>query len=196
LQLKKVKASFFLTGNFYRNPEFKSLISQLKRDEHYLGAHSDKHLLYCDWIRRDSLLVTRADFERDLNANYDAMRSFGIEKTDAPFFLPPFEWYNSAITSWTKDQDLQLINFSPGTRSAADYTFPEMNERYLSSEKIYQSIIDYERKDPNGLNGFILLIHIGTDPRRTDKFYDRMDQLIDELKTKGYRFVRVDELLE
>jgi endoglucanase len=195
LQLKKVKASFFLTGNFYRNPEFKSLISQLKRDEHYLGAHSDKHLLYCDWIRRDSLLVTRDDFERDLNANYDAMRSFGIEKTDAPFFLPPFEWYNSAITSWTKDQDLQLINFSPGTRSAADYTFPEMNERYLSSEKIYQSIIDYERKDPNGLNGFILLIHIGTDPRRTDKFYDRMDQLIDELKTKGYRFVRVDELL-
>jgi endoglucanase len=196
LQLKKVKASFFLTGNFYRNPEFKSLISQLKRDEHYLGAHSDKHLLYCDWIRRDSLLVTRADFERDLNANYDAMRSFGIEKTDASFFLPPFEWYNSAITSWTKDQDLQLINFSPGTRSAADYTFPEMNERYLSSKKIYQSIIDYERKDPNGLNGFILLIHIGTDPRRTDKFYDRMDQLIDELKTKGYRFVRVDELLE
>ena len=172
------------------------MIRQLKRDGHYLGAHSDKHLLYCDWTRRDSLLVTRDDFERDLNDNYHAMRSFGIEKKDAPFFLPPFEWYNSSITSWTKDQGLQLINFSLGTRSAADYTFPEMNERYLSSEKIYRSIMDYEVKDPNGMNGFILLIHIGTDPRRTDKLYDRLDKLIDELKKKGYQLVRVDELLE
>jgi peptidoglycan/xylan/chitin deacetylase (PgdA/CDA1 family) len=196
LNLKKVKASFFLTGNFYRNPEFKSLLRQLKRDRHYLGAHSDKHLLYCDWTRRDSLLVTRDDFERDLNDNCHAMRSFGIEKKDAPFFLPPFEWYNSTITAWTKAQGLHLINFSPGTRSAADYTFPEMNERYLSSEKIYRSIIDYEVKDPDGMNGFILLIHIGTDPRRTDKFYDKLDELIDELKKKGYRFVRIDELLE
>jgi peptidoglycan/xylan/chitin deacetylase (PgdA/CDA1 family) len=196
LHQKKVKASFFLTGNFYRNPEFKSLIRQLKRDGHYLGAHSDKHLLYCDWTRRDSLLVTRDDFERDLNDNYHAMSSFGIEKKDAPFFLPPFEWYNSTITSWTKDQGLHLINFSPGTRSPADYTFPEMNERYLPSEKIYRSIIDCEVKDPNGMNGFILLIHIGTDPRRTDKFYDKLDELIDELKKKGYRFVRVDELLD
>jgi peptidoglycan/xylan/chitin deacetylase (PgdA/CDA1 family) len=71
-----------------------------------------------------------------------------------------------------------------------------MNERYLPSEKIYQSIMDYERKDPSGLNGFILLIHIGTDPRRTDKFYSRIDELIDELKKKGYQFVRVDEMLE
>jgi peptidoglycan/xylan/chitin deacetylase (PgdA/CDA1 family) len=172
------------------------VINQLKRDGHYLGAHSDKHLLYCDWTRRDSLLVTRNDFVRDLNDNYNAMKSFGIEKKDAPFFLPPFEWYNSTIASWTKGQGLQLINFSPGTRSAADYTFPEMNERYLSSEKIYQSIIDYERKDPNGMNGFILLIHIGTDPGRTDKFYHKVEELIDELKTKGYRFVRVDELLD
>ena len=172
------------------------MIKQLRRDGHYFGAHSDKHLLYCDWARRDSLLVTRDDFERDLNDNYKAMKSFGIEKKDAPFFLPPFEWYNSMIASWTRDQGLQLINFSPGTRSAADYTFPEMNERYLSSEKIYQSIIDYERKDPHGLNGFILLIHIGTDPRRMDKFYDKIDELIDELRAKGYRFVRVDELFE
>ncbi|NSW95911.1 MAG: cellulase, partial [Bacteroidales bacterium] len=44
LKDEKVKASFFLTGNFYRNPEFRSLVLKLKKEGHYLGSHSDRHL--------------------------------------------------------------------------------------------------------------------------------------------------------
>ena len=47
----------------------------------------------------------------------------------------------------------------------------------------------------HGLNGFILLVHIGTDPRRADKFYRYLPELIHELKADGYRFVKIDELL-
>ena len=65
---------------------------------------------------------------------------------------------------------------------------------YRSSADIYNSILKYESE--NNLNGFLLLSHIGTDPKRTDKFYDRLDNLIKELKKRGYEFVRVDELLE
>ncbi len=195
LQKNKVKAGFFLTGNFYSNPAFKSLINNLEQDGHYLGAHSDKHLLYADWTKRDSLLVTETEFKLDLQSNYERMTQFGIKKTDAPYFLPPYEWYNAAIAQWTKESGLQLINYSPGTRSTADYTYPGMAERYKSSDEIYKSIIKYESEDVNGLNGFILLIHVGTDPRRTDKFYDRLDKLLNELKSKGYAFVRIDKLL-
>ena len=42
----------------------------------------------------------------------------------------------------------------------------------------------------------MLLIHIGTHPDRTDKFYNRLDDLIKELKTRGYSFVRVDEMMK
>jgi hypothetical protein len=94
LKKQKVKASFFFTGRFYRNPAFKSAILRLRRDGHYLGAHSDEHLLYNDWNDRSKLLVSRAEFEKDLNKNYAAMREFGITKRSAPFFLPPFEWFN------------------------------------------------------------------------------------------------------
>ncbi|CAN5162186.1 hypothetical protein BH23BAC1_BH23BAC1_28070 [soil metagenome] len=189
------KAAFFLTGNFYQNPAFKSLIINLKKDGHYLGAHSDQHLLYADWTNRDSLLVSKKEFTRDLNNNYKRMEKFGIKKENASYFLPPYEWYNAQIAKWTREAGLQLINFTPGTRSTADYTFPEMNERYRSSEKIYNSIIDYEKEDPNGLNGFILLIHIGTDPRRTDKFYDKLDDLLTFLKNNNYKMVSLRELL-
>ena len=85
----KVKASFFFTGRFYRNPAFSSIIQQLKKQGHYLGAHSDQHLLYCDWIKRDSLLVTKQEFTNDLLENYSAMKKFGIQPRDARFFQHP-----------------------------------------------------------------------------------------------------------
>jgi hypothetical protein len=41
----------------------------------------------------------------------------------------------------------------------------------------------------------MLLMHIGTDPARSDKFYRHLPALIRELRRKGYGFVRIDELL-
>lgn len=195
LRKNRVKASFFFTGRFYANPEFRGLINKLTAENHYLGAHSDQHLLYCDWVKRDSLLVSREQFIGDLQMNYQRMQGFGISKSQAHYFLPPFEWYNAAIVEWTTAEGLQLVNFTHGTRSTADYTFPEMGKSYRTSDEIYSSILDYEKKDPHGLNGFILLVHIGTDPRRSDKFYFKLDRLIRELKGKGYRLVKIDELL-
>ncbi|NIG53083.1 glycoside hydrolase family 9 protein [Chitinophaga sp. Cy-1792] len=193
LKDKQVPGSFFLTGRFYRqNP---ALIRQLQADRHYLGSHSDAHLLYCDWTRRDSLLVTRTAFDKDITAAYKTMGSFGISKQEAPYFLPPYEWWNDTIASWAGKQGLKLVCFTPGTRSNADYTYPEM-KNYVGSEEIFQSILTYDNIQPTGLNGFLLLIHIGTDPRRKDKFYDRLPALIDTLKSRGYTFSRVDDLLK
>ena len=151
MKQQNIKASFFFTGDFYRKASFKPIIQQLKKEGHYLGAHSDKHLLYADWNKRDSLLVTKEQFKKDLLQNYTEMKQFGISKANAAFFLPPYEWY--------------------------------------------QSIIRYEQSHSAGLNGFILLVHIGTDPKRTDKFYLQLPKLLKELKQKGYQFKRVDELL-
>lgn len=195
LKSQKIPGSFFLTGNFYRNPDFKKLIYSLKSEGHYLGAHSDKHLLYCDWVNRDSLLVTKEEFIRDLENNNRVMKKFGISKKEAPYFLPPYEWYNDTLSIWTESMDLKIVNYTPGTLSHADYTTPDM-PNYRSSEVIYKSIIDFEGENENGLNGFILLSHIGTAPERVDKFYNYLDALIIELKTRGYQFVRIDELLD
>lgn len=195
LKNQNLKASFFLTGNFYRNPEFEKVIRKLKDEGNYLGSHSDRHLLYCDWTNRDSLLITGKEFREDMINSYRELERFGIGKTDALYFLPPYEWYNDSVSAWTAAMGLKIVNFSPGTRSNADYTYPEMGKSYLDSKSIFDSIIDFERGSENGLKGFILLVHIGTDPRRTDKFYTCLPDLITVLKNKGYRFVRIDELL-
>ncbi|MGZ5495760.1 MAG: hypothetical protein ACXWFO_03320, partial [Candidatus Aminicenantales bacterium] len=52
-----VRAGFFFTGDFYRTPEFEPVIRGLVADGHYLGPHSDRHLLYCPWDDREKTLV-------------------------------------------------------------------------------------------------------------------------------------------
>lgn len=190
-----IKASFFLTGRFYRTRTNRQIIERLKKDGHYLGAHSDAHLLYADWNDRNKTLVTRDQFDRDVNDNLAAMRPFGIDRKNVPFYMPPYEWYNREIAAWTEALGYRIVNFTPGTRSNADYTTND-DKNYISSEAIMQRIKEYEAKDPNGLNGFILLTHIGSGPKRTDKFHNQVDGLIAWLKEKGYEPVKIDELLK
>lgn len=187
LKRQNIKASFFFTGDFLR--ENKNLVQQLKTNGHYIGAHSDKHLLYCDWAKRDSLLVTKQQFLSDLKANFKELQALGIEKKDAPVFMPPYEWYNDSIAIWAKNVGLTLINFTSGTSSNADYTTPDM-KNYKTSQAIYDKILHFEKTNAAGLNGFILLLHVGAGEKRQDKFYHRLGSLISELKKRGYEFER------
>jgi peptidoglycan/xylan/chitin deacetylase (PgdA/CDA1 family) len=192
LDQEKIKASFFFTGDFYRNSRFKKIIQQLKSSGNYLSVHSNNHLLCCDWGNRDSLLISKETFDKDLIGNTRELLKFGIANKKK-IFLPAYEWYNDTIAGWTHQLGYQLMNYTPGTLSHADYT-TSSDKNYRSSDDIYRSIGDYEQKYPSGLNGFILLMHIGAGPKRTDKFYHRLPQLVQWLKNKGYQFVRVDEL--
>lgn len=123
------------------------------------------------------------------------MARLGIDIKKANIFLPPYEWYNDSIAAWSKELQIQLINYTPGTLSHADYTL-DNDKNYRSSEKILSSILQYEQTRAAGLNGFILLMHVGAGPGRTDKFYRKLPELVRYLKAKGYQFQRVDNLVE
>ncbi len=189
LKQHHVKASFFLTGDFLRNPAYQSYVEQMHREGHYVGMHSDKHLLYCDWNKRDSLLISQEQFEKDIQANAAELRRVGIEPEKASIFMPPYEWYNASINDWARNMGLKLVNFTPKIGTNADYTWPEL-PNYRSSEQLLQRFWQYESSSSNKLNGAIVLIHLGTDPRRKDKFYDKLPQILQQLKAKGYQFGR------
>ena len=187
LKSLKIKASFFFTGDFYRNKNNKQLIEEIQKENYYLGAHSDKNLLYCSLQKRDSMLVNKNEFLNDLKANYLEMEKFGIYKNQAPFFLPPKEWYNDLISQWCNEFGLQLISPTAGTLANSDNSIPEMRDKYYSSNEIYNNIVEIE--STQGLNGYILVFHIGSDNKRKDKFYPKLNTLLVNLTKKGYEFV-------
>lgn len=187
LEKNQIKGSFFFTGNFLRNPAFESITRQIIKQGHYVGAHSNAHLLYCDWQKRDSTLISFKEFKTDLELNFSELQKFGIQSEDARFFMPPYEWYNREIVNWSRELGLDVINFTPGTGTNADYTTPLM-KNYKSSEQLFQQLASFEKTNPDHLNGAIILIHPGTETSRTDKFYPRLNDLITYFSGKGYQF--------
>lgn len=193
LQRRGLKASFFFTGDFLRRAEFKPLIERIRDEGHYLGAHSDKHLLYASEDSPPKLLVTRQEFDEDLTHNLVELERFGIPRARSLLFLPPYEQYTPEIAAWTTARGMLLINYTDGTRSNADYLEDDAPD-FISADEIVKGILAKE-EEPDGLRGFLLLMHLGVGPERTDRLHDRLGGLLDELTRRGYRFVRVDELL-
>ena len=196
LAKQKINGSFFLTGRFYRNKSFQPGIKKLYAQKNLMGSHSDMHLLYNDWTKRDSILVTKDSLLNDLIKSKKSILATGVQPKDmTSFFIPPYEWWNNETAQWLREAGMTVFSFTPGTTSNADYTYPEMGKSYRSSEEIINNIKRFNETRPAGLNGVVLLIHAGTDPRRKDKLYYRLDELIEYLKKQGYQFKRVDEML-
>jgi hypothetical protein len=132
-------------------------------------------------------LVNKNEFLTDLKDNYLEMEKFGITKNQAPFFLPPYEWYNNLISQWCNEFGIQLISPTPKILSNNDISIPEMRDNYFSSNEIYNNIIETE--STQGLNGYILVFHIGSDSKRKDKFYPKLNALLTNITKSGYEFV-------
>ncbi len=192
LKDRRLKASFFVTGNFLRDPKLRPEVERMVAEGHYVGPHSDGHLLYCDWNQRDKSLVTQAEFVADLETNLAALHGLGALPRDAPvYFIPPYEWYNREQVDWARKLGVELANFTPGTGSNRDYA-REGDVHFVPSQKIYDDIIAYEQANPDGLNGFLLLLHLGSG--RQDPFHPRLGEMCDQLAAWGYHFVRIDDL--
>lgn len=189
-----LKASFFVTGDFIRTPEHRPLLRRMIAEGHYLGPHSDAHLLYCSWEDRRKTLVTREQSRTDLEKNLNDLAELGASRERMRYFVPPYEWYNEQIVGWAAEMGLAVVNFTPGTRSNADH-LPDADPRFVASERIHRGILEFESSQPDGLSGFLLLLHVGVGPERTDKMHVFVGPLLDELTARGYRFVPVDALL-
>ncbi len=195
LAKEKVKAGFFFTGRFYNNKAFAKSIVALEKAEHYLGAHSNDHLLYNDWANRSKLLVSYDSFSTDLDKNFAAMEKLGINTQQRKLFIPPFEWWNDSIASWCNWKGLDLFSFTPGTYTNADYTWPEMGNSYKSNATILNQLKNLA-SSPGKLDGNIILLHVGTDPRRKEKLYQELPVIIQLLRKNGYAIKRIDELIQ
>ena len=149
-----------------------------------------------DWIIVEGMheaIVSKEEFDNDILKGYALMAEAGIKKEDARYFIPPYEHYNSTISEWARQLGLQIINYTPGTRSNADYTTPDMKS-YASSEELFATLDKFEKE--HTLNGHFLMLHFGTHPARTDKFYNLLPRIIDTMQGRGYSFVTVDEMIE
>ncbi len=191
LNARGARASFFFTGDFLRRAEFAPLVRRVVREGHYLGPHSDRHLLYCSWDSPPKTLVSRAEFRRDVVRNVDEVVRFGVRRSSITYWVPAYEWANPDITLWAGELRLRTVGtVLAGTRANADYMCDD-NPRFVPAARIVESVLERETED--GLDGAELLMHVGAGPCRSDKLHTRLGGMLDELTRRGYRFLRIDE---
>lgn len=190
LRDKQIKAAFFVTGDYLAKPGYHAHVHRMLAEGHYVGPHSHAHPLYCPWEDRSKTLITQQEFTRDLQRNIDELRELGaLPPGQEVLFVPPYQWYNADQVRWSSAMDVTLINFTSGSGSNRDW-IPESHPRFVSSEQIRDDILEYEHTTDDGLNGFLLLLHLGA--QRDDLMHTQLEPLLRELQNRGYHFVRVD----
>jgi len=193
LKSRNLKGAFFFTGAFFKIDAHQPLIRRLVAEGHYLGPHSEEHLLLASW-EEDKTLVTREQFIEDLDRNVARCVEYGFKREDIRYWIPPYEQTNEEVSRWSQEHGLTMINFTRGTLSHTDYA-PEDDKHFRPTEVVIQSIKDYPSKDPDGFNGFLLLTHVGAGARK-DKLHPHFGSIVDYLLGRGQIIVRVDELLD
>ncbi len=185
-----VKGSFFFTGNFLRDPANAAVIRRVVDGGHYVGPHSDRHILLADWDRARTTLVDADSMMADLYANYGELARFGVMLEESRHVLPPFEWCNATHSAAMRSAGFIPVNLTPGIETYRDYTTPDMAE-YRSSDSMLRQLWEYEEE--HGLNGSLIIVHLGTQEARTDKLYSHLPEILDSLAARGYAIERVDK---
>ena len=190
LQKQKVKGNFFLTGNCLRHAANQDIVRRIVADGHYVGGHSDGHVLYCDWGAARPQLMSADSIIADLRANYAELAKFGVQREQARWFLPPYEHANAFSVDILEAMGVRVVNYTPGIGTPADYTTPDM-AGYKTAQTLIDGLWTFEKEQ--GLGGALLLIHPGIHPDRPEgeRLYNRLDEIIRYLKKKGYTFERL-----
>lgn len=183
LKRHHAKGSFFFTGNCMRMPEHQAVLKSIIKQGHMVSGHSDRHLLYANWD--GTPLVSRDSLVRDLHANLACLARLGVDTARIKYFLPPYEHCTAQNVRDIASQGLTVVNLTPGVTTNADYTTPDM-KNYRPSQQLIDAL--FKREAEQGLDGSIILIHPGTQPARTDKLYNRLDEIMTRLERLGYSF--------
>jgi peptidoglycan/xylan/chitin deacetylase (PgdA/CDA1 family) len=182
------KASFFVSSEFMSWPVNADFIKGAYAEGHFVGPQSDN---WDEFNKIGARVNTYGPVEEHLSLLTEA----GISRSEMRFFLPTSDQLNSTAVEHGREHGMSMITGTPGTLSLRT-TSAETAKDYVPSGLIVENILSCERAWKNGLNGFQLLFQLDSGARQSDKFYARFAGLLDALQSRGYEFVRLDELLK
>jgi hypothetical protein len=182
------KASFFASSDFLAWPVNAGFLRTAYAEGHFVGPQSD------DWVEFTKV-GSRGTRYSSVEEHMGLLSDIGVSRNEMRFFLPTSDQLTSTVVEHGREYGMSMITGTPGTLSLKTTT-QENTREFTSSQRILESILNRERSGHNGLNGFQLLFQLDSGARQTDKFCSRFGELLDALQSRGYEFVRLDELLK
>lgn len=168
LQAKHVHATFFIVGaRAQKHPE---LVTAIKQGGHAIGNHSYNHPQF----RKLSM----AAFQKQIKKTERTI--FGITGIKPRLIRPPYGEINEEQVRWAKRNGYKIVNWDVDS----------LDWKGIGKEQVKQNVLS--QTGP----GSIILQHAGggTGSDLTGTI-EALPQIIDELRSRGYHFVTVPELI-
>jgi peptidoglycan/xylan/chitin deacetylase (PgdA/CDA1 family) len=202
LSSRSVTATMFLTGEFIR--KFPAITRRIVAAGHECGNHTwgHPHLTSFEADRTQSTLpaINEALLHEQLRRAEELFRA-----TTGTSFLPlwraPYGEFNRRICNWAYDAGYLHIGWRQGRTwregsDSNDWIADPETPGYHTPAEFFDKIMSLARQQPSGINGGILLLHLGTErDGAATQVHLILGTLIDSLRSEGYRIVPVSEMV-
>jgi peptidoglycan-N-acetylglucosamine deacetylase len=192
LRGRDVCCTMFLTGDFIER--YPDLVRQMIDDGHEIANHSYSHP-HLTMLEQDGSNHTLPGVDRNflhqelLKTDSIFLRISG--RPLVPFWRAPFGEINRDILQWAAEVGYKHIGWSR-YGDTRDWVTDSTSTLYRTSQQILEHLLSVEKKE--GLNGKIILMHLSSD-REKDFPYTILGRLIEDLRSRGYSFKTISQLL-
>ena len=203
LKSRKVKATVFVTGDFLR--AFPQEVRRIVAEGHEAGNHTWSHPHLTSWAQdhtHTTLPQVNEAFLCGELARTDSLFFSITGRQCSPIWRAPFGEKNRALCVWARRCGYLHVGWRQGKTwklglDSNDWVPDEETPGFHTPEEVLEKILDLARSEPNGINGGIVLMHLGTVRKDSRAQVHRiLGILIDNLKQLGYGFVTVSEMLK
>lgn len=195
LRDNNLKCTLFLTGKFIQqNP---NLVRTMVADGHEIGNHTYSHPHFTTYAENrrhnlrkgiDSLFVTRQLLKTD--SVFFAVSGQHL----LPYWRAPYGEYNDDILRWAAAAGYRHVRWSRGF-DTYDWVTDESSRLFRTPRQIFDHFQTQDRRQPAGLNGVIVLMHLGSQ-RNGNHVFQALPELISYLRQRGYKISKISELLQ
>ncbi|MDR2693782.1 MAG: polysaccharide deacetylase family protein [Chitinispirillales bacterium] len=202
LASRGVKSTVFLTGAFIKR--YPQIVTRIAAEGHELGNHTMNHPHLTTYAENRAQTtrpgVSRASLAGELTAAERLLFERAGNLRFAPLWRAPFGEYNREICEWAFSAGYIHIGWRQGgswrvNLDSNDWVTDESSPAYRTPQEVFDKIAAIAQT-PGGLNGGIILMHLGTErARRSEQVHTILGKLIDTLRGMGYKPVTVSTLL-
>jgi peptidoglycan/xylan/chitin deacetylase (PgdA/CDA1 family) len=194
LQNCNLHCTLFLTGKFME--KYPELVKEMVAAGHEIANHTYSHprlTTYSQNSQHDLLPGITRDYLQTQLQKTDSV-FFTISGSHLkPYWRAPFGEYNNDILTWAAEAGYLHIYWT-GSFDTHDWVADESSSLYQTPVEIYDSIMTEEKASLHGLNGVIILMHLGSQ-RNGNHIYQMLPRLIKSMRDRGYDTVNITQLL-
>jgi peptidoglycan-N-acetylmuramic acid deacetylase len=193
LKHEGVHATLFLTGEYMQR--YPDLTRRIAAEGHVVGNHtfSHPHLTTYSFNARQATLsgVTQDFLKGQLQRTADLFQLI-TGKPMSHLWRAPFGEFNSQILSWAQAAGYRHVYWTPHM-DTLDWVASPSDPLFKTPQQILKGLLIRDTTDARGLDGGIILMHLGTE-RESGMEADRiLPDLIQSLRARGYGFGTVAE---